>query len=314
MSGIQQLSLVLYTFLIAGYVILDGYDLGVGILHVFRTREADKKKSLRVVGAKWDWNEIWLVSGGGVLFAGVPKVSATLFQSFRFIWVALVAGLVLKPLFVFYRKKVESACLQKILDIGISLSCSLVAFSGGFLSGQLVIGLPVAPSGALVKNAIVLFSPYAIVMGLTAVCLFAVHGSFYLLHAAPDKKQERLDRLVVAFSILSVLACLVCLILLRTQHQEVFERLLMSPLAIFMMSLGLIASTSALLLQARGSSAQAFGLSYVAILAPLFSVSLIGLFPVYVSLHPREKSFAKPLKKMESSLDALVSLHNSLED
>lgn len=313
MSGIQQLSLVLYTFLMAGYVILDGYDLGVGILHVFRMREADKKKSLRIIGAKWDWNEIWLISGGGVLFAGVPKISDMLFHSFRFIWVLLIAGLVLKPIFVFYRKKINLEIFQKILDVCISLSCSLVAFSGGFFAGQLVVGLPVNSSGEVIERSSLFFSPYAIMMGLASVFLFAVHGSFYLLQASSEKRQSNLNKLVVFFSTLSVLACLACLILLRTQHRKVFEQLLMSPLAIFMMSLGLIASTSALLLQARGSFSQAFGLSYVAILAPLLSVSLIGLFPIYTSFQMMEDDLVKSVKIINLNREIVAPFQDDLE-
>ncbi|WP_192875494.1 cytochrome d ubiquinol oxidase subunit II, partial [Candidatus Similichlamydia epinepheli] len=243
MPAIQQLSLILYTFLIAGYVVLDGYDLGVGILHVFRCRETDKKKSLKVIGSKWDWNEIWLVSGGCVLFAGVPKVSAVLFYSFRFIWLALLIGLIMKPLFVSYRKKVTLPFIQNFLDFGISFSCALVAFMGGFLSGHLVIGLQIDAASETAMSISSFGCPYSIVMGFTSVFLFAVHGAFYLLQALPidkqhDKQQERIGRFVVSFSILSVICCLVCLILLRTQHKDVFQKLLMSPLSIFMMSLG----------------------------------------------------------------------------
>uniref|UniRef100_UPI0018644270 cytochrome d ubiquinol oxidase subunit II n=1 Tax=Candidatus Similichlamydia epinepheli TaxID=1903953 RepID=UPI0018644270 len=239
MSAVQQLSLILYTFLIAGYVILDGYDLGVGILHVFRTKESDKKKSLKIIGSKWDWNEIWLVSGGGVLFAGVPKISSILFYSFRFIWLALLIGLILKPLFVFYRKRVTFHFFQSLLDIGISLSCVLVAFLGGFLSGHLVIGLPIdGGTGEVIHNLLCLCSPYAIVMGFASVSLFAVHGAFYLLQSiAAEKQRDNVNKLAVLFSILSVICCLTCLIILRTQHKDVFQKLLMSPLSIFMMSL-----------------------------------------------------------------------------
>ena len=67
-----------------GYAVLDGFDLGVGMLHLFARSDTERRLLLNSIGPVWDGNEVWLVTGGGAIFAAFPNVYATLFSAFTF--------------------------------------------------------------------------------------------------------------------------------------------------------------------------------------------------------------------------------------
>ena len=96
---------LLVGLLFTGYAILDGFDLGVGALHLLHREDQDRRVSLNSIGPVWDGNEVWLVTGGGALFAAFPEVYATVFSGFYLPVMLLLAALIFRAVAIEFRSK-----------------------------------------------------------------------------------------------------------------------------------------------------------------------------------------------------------------
>src|SRR5512136_524414 len=100
---------LLFIVLIIGYAVLDGFDLGVGILHLFTKDENEKRINMNAIGPVWDGNEVWLLTGGGALFAAFPIVYATVFSGFYLAFMALLCALIFRAVAIEFRSKHPSS-------------------------------------------------------------------------------------------------------------------------------------------------------------------------------------------------------------
>ena len=190
--------------LFTGYVILDGFDLGVGVLHLFAAKtDEDRRIFLNAIGPVWDGNEVWLVTGGGALFAAFPAVYATVFSGFYLAFMALLCALIFRAVAIEFRSKHPAPHWRRFWDIsfaGGSLFSSLLI---GVAMGNIAWGVPVGADGEFAGSFIGLLHPYALLMGVTTVALFAMHGAIYLVLKTEGDLQARLrtwvNPLIIAF-------------------------------------------------------------------------------------------------------------------
>src|SRR6476661_10887715 len=96
---------ILVGILFAGYAILDGFDFGVGMLHLFTTNDNERRLMLNSIGPVWDGNEVWFVTAGGALFAGFPDIYATMLSGFYLLVMALLNGLIFRAVAIEFRSK-----------------------------------------------------------------------------------------------------------------------------------------------------------------------------------------------------------------
>src|ERR1700757_2901604 len=125
----------LVAVMIVGYVVLDGFDLGVGVLHLFLPRsEAERKASLHSIGPVWDGNEVWLLAGGGTLYFAFPLLYASAFSGFYLPLMIVLWLLVARGISVELRHHLESPVWRQLFDgcFGIS-SLLLTVFYGAAL-------------------------------------------------------------------------------------------------------------------------------------------------------------------------------------
>ena len=109
MTSLQTTWYLLVGVLLTGYAILDGFDLGTGILHLFVAKEnRERRILLNAIGPLWDGNEVWLLTGGGALFAAFPPVYATVFSGFYLVLILLLVALIARAVSFEFRSKVES--------------------------------------------------------------------------------------------------------------------------------------------------------------------------------------------------------------
>ncbi|MDQ6900801.1 MAG: cytochrome d ubiquinol oxidase subunit II [Candidatus Dormibacteraeota bacterium] len=201
---------VLFIGIIAAYVVLDGFDLGVGILHPFVPKgDREKRISLNSIGPVWDGNEVWLVVGGGVLFAAFPEVYATLFSGFYPAFMLVLAFLILRAVSIEFRSKRTSAGWRNLWDWIFGIASLLLALLLGVAFGNIAQGVPIDASHNIRFNPIDLLHPYALLVGVTAVAMLAQHGAIYLALKTEGDLQRRArwaaSRLIVAFIVLIVL-------------------------------------------------------------------------------------------------------------
>ncbi|MEO0898930.1 MAG: cytochrome d ubiquinol oxidase subunit II [Bacteroidota bacterium] len=166
--------------LFSGYAILDGFDLGAGAWHLFLKKEESRRVALNAIGPVWDGNEVWLVIGGGALFAGFPEVYATLFSGMYIPFMLFLTFLIFRAISIEFRSKEEMKWWKNTWDISYSVSSIMLAFLLGVVLGNVLQGIAIGPDKEFQGHWLEFINPYALLVGLTTLTLFMMHGAFYL--------------------------------------------------------------------------------------------------------------------------------------
>lgn len=178
--------------LLTGYAILDGFDLGVGIIHLAARNDNERRIFLNSIGPLWDGNEVWLVTFGGALFAAFPEVYATVFSSFYLPFMMLLFALILRAVSIEFRGKVTHANWAHFWDFGFFFASTLATLLFGVAIGNAMGGLPVDAGKEFTGSFLDLVRPYPLVVGVLAVAMFAMHGSIYLYLKTEGELQQRI--------------------------------------------------------------------------------------------------------------------------
>ncbi len=191
--------------LLTGYAILDGFDLGVGALHLFTKTDEERRLAINSIGPVWDGNEVWLVTGGGALFAAFPHVYATIFSGFYLALVLLLFGLIFRAVAIEFRSKQPMGWWRRMWDVSFSVSSIVSALLLGVALGNVAWGIPLAPDHEFAGTFLGLLHPYALLVGVTTVALFMMHGSIYLTlkteGALHDKVRSWINNTIIFFII-----------------------------------------------------------------------------------------------------------------
>ena len=206
----MTLSLSTWWFLVvgavfSGYAILDGFDLGAGALHLFFKKEESRRIALNAIGPVWDGNEVWLVIGGGALFAGFPVVYATVFSAFYELFMVFLVMLIFRAISIEFRSKESMLWWRKMWDIAYCVSSTLIALSLGLVLGNIIQGLPIDKNYEYRGTLLDFFNPYAILIAVTTLALFMMHGAIYLVMKTENRLYAKLTILVKNTTIFFVL-------------------------------------------------------------------------------------------------------------
>ncbi|WP_309387421.1 cytochrome d ubiquinol oxidase subunit II [Cerasicoccus frondis] len=185
---------ILVGVLFTGYVMLDGFDLGVGILHLFDKDDTNRRIHLNAIGPVWDGNEVWLVTGGGALFAAFPEVYATAFSGFYDAFMLLLCALIFRAVAIEFRSKEPYKLWRKSWDIAFAGGSFLSAFLIGVAMGNITWGIPLDKHHEYTGTFLTLIHPYSLFLGVTTVALFAMHGNIYLILKTEGELQAKLRR------------------------------------------------------------------------------------------------------------------------
>lgn len=183
---------VLIGVLFTGYAMLDGFDLGVGALHLFTKTDDDRRLMLNAIGPVWDGNEVWLVTGGGALFAAFPNVYATVFSGFYMAFVLLLVALIFRAVAIEFRSKQPMRWWRQMWDIGFSAGSVLSSLLIGVAMGNIAWGIPIDARGEFAGTFWSLLGPYPLLLGITTVALFTMHGAIYALMKTEGPLHDRL--------------------------------------------------------------------------------------------------------------------------
>ncbi|MGD0037339.1 MAG: cytochrome d ubiquinol oxidase subunit II [Bacteroidota bacterium] len=177
--------------LIVGYAILDGFDFGVGILSLFGRDEKERRIHFNAIGPVWDGNEVWLLTGGGALFAAFPAVYATVFSGFYLALILLLAALIFRAVSFEFRNKVDSPTWRRAWDWAFGLGSLLPALLFGVAIGNILHGVPINADGNYLGTFFGLLNPYSIGIGLLSLVLFTMHGAIYLATKSDSDLRDR---------------------------------------------------------------------------------------------------------------------------
>lgn len=197
--------------LIIGYSILDGFDLGVGALYPFLGKtEDDKKILLNSIGPFWDGNEVWLLTGGGALFAAFPLVYASVFSGFYLAMMLVLFALIFRAVALEFRNKHDEPKWHRLWDRAFFIGSTLPALLFGVAVGNIVKGLPLDANHNYTGGFFGLLNPYALLLGLVGLSAFLVQGNTFTLMKTEGALQKRVQQLLpklwLAYVILYLLA------------------------------------------------------------------------------------------------------------
>ena len=168
--------------LFSGYAILDGFDFGAGAWHLFFKKELSRRIALNAVGPVWDGNEVWLVIGGGALFAGFPLMYATFFSSLYIPFMLFLVFIIFRAIAIEFRSKEPMPWWRNTWDICYSVSSIMLAFLLGVVLGNVLLGIAIGENYLYQGDGFLEFlNPYALMTGITTLALFMTHGAIYLL-------------------------------------------------------------------------------------------------------------------------------------
>lgn len=202
--------------LFSGYAILDGFDLGAGAWHLFLRKEKSRRIALNAIGPVWDGNEVWLVIGGGALFAGFPVVYASVFSAMYIPFMLFLFFLIFRAVAIEFRSKEPMKWWRQTWDVMYSLSSTMLAFLLGVVLGNVLQGMALNDNFEYQGNWIAFLNPYAIVVGLTTLALFMMHGAIYLTLKTEGRLFTKVNlllrRAIIAFVVVFGLLTLYTLI------------------------------------------------------------------------------------------------------
>jgi len=192
--GLQETWFMLIALLLTGYAILDGFDLGVGTLHLFTKTDPERRTLMKSIGPVWDGNEVWLLTGGGAIFAAFPDVYATVFSGFYLALMLVLFGLIFRAVSLEFRSHDKSPKWRAFWDRAFSIGSMLPALLFGVAIGNLMRGLPLDQSKNFTGDFITLLNPYSLLVGLMGFCFLAAHGGFYLVVKTEGELAEKVRR------------------------------------------------------------------------------------------------------------------------
>lgn len=278
---------VLVSLMFAAYVVLDGYDLGAGILHLTVAKTPEERKA--VVGSVapyWDGNEVFLVAGGATLYLAFPRLFPTFFSGFYLPLMMVLWLLALRALGIEMRHKLDHPLWNTLWDGGFFLASALLVFVFGAALGNVVRGVDVREDGSFfaplwtdltVGERVGILDWYTVLIGLTALAVTAHHGALWLSWRAP-LVAERSKVVAARLHPIAVgLAVLASLVTFKVQPHIVPE-LTAHPWTIVFPIAAVAGAVGARLFAKRGEDARAFGAS-CALVAGLFGCAVAGIHP-----------------------------------
>ncbi len=193
--------LCLSAIMIVGYVVLDGFDLGAGAIHLFVARNPEERKLvLRSIGPVWDGNEVWLLAGGGTLFMAFPALYAASFSGFYLPLMMVLWLLILRGVSIEFRNHLNSPVWTPLWDGAFCIASALLAVFFGAALGNVIRGVPLDASGNFFLPLWTDFAPgaqpgildwYTILIGVLALAALAVHGALWVRYKTAGELERR---------------------------------------------------------------------------------------------------------------------------
>lgn len=189
-----------------GYLLLEGFDLGVGMLLATSTRdEKQRRLMLNTIGPVWDGNEVWLITAGAATFAAFPLWYAALFSALYIPLTVTLLGLIFRAVAIEYRGKGATDRWRRMWDLALGAGSFVAAFGVGAMLGLTTTGLPLDANGDRVGGAFAWFTPYAVLGGLAVVGFCLVHASAFLGLKTIGAVRERAVRFIVRWAPVALL-------------------------------------------------------------------------------------------------------------
>ncbi len=276
--------------MIAVYVVLDGFDLGAGVLHLVVARnDKERRTILQSIGPVWDGNEVWLLAGGGALVLAFPKLYASAFSGFYLPLMMVLWLLIFRAISIEFRSHVDSTVWRPFWDVAFSLSSLLLTIFLGAALGNVVRGVPLAADGffftplwtsfTISGDELGILDWYTVTVGVTSFLALTYHGAMWVILKTDGEVRDRTRRIAGRiWPILLLFVALVTVLTFRIQP-HVPERMNANPLSYLFPALALAGIVASRTFTGRGKELPAF-LGSAAFLALMLVSVVFGLYPM----------------------------------
>jgi cytochrome d ubiquinol oxidase subunit II len=264
--------------LLTGYAILDGFDLGVGVLHLFARDERERRIHAGAIGPFWDGNEVWLVTGGGALFAAFPVVYATVFSGFYLAVMLLLLALVFRAVSLEFRGQVDNPGWRRLWDWAFGLGSLIPSILLGVTIGNILRGIPIEADGTANVSFVSLLNPYALLIGVLSLAMFTMQGAAFLTVKTEGDLRRRMARWTSGAWLVFVVLYLVAFAATFFAAPFLFEGALANPLFWVFLVLLLVSAVAVPIFVRFGKFLRSFLVSSVSI-ASVMGLAAVCLFP-----------------------------------
>jgi cytochrome d ubiquinol oxidase subunit II len=261
------------------YVVLDGFDLGVGALHLWLAKTPEERQqATAAIGPVWNGNEVWLIAGGGVLFLAFPAAYAGAFSGLYFGMIIVLWLLVGRGLALELRHQINHPLWEAACDAAFCLSSATLALVFGVALGNVVRGVPLGPDGYFSLPLFHILNWYALLIGVFGLVVLAAHGANFLRWRATDAFAERSGRAARRLGILA--AVLFVALIWPTYHvrDEMLTNLTDHPWRLIFPALAVGSLAAMFIMQSRQRWLPAFVASSLFIVG-LLTTMAAGLYP-----------------------------------
>ena len=275
-------------FMLAMYVILDGFDLGAGILHLLVARDESERRSvLAAIGPVWDGNEVWLLAAGGTLYFAFPVLYASSFSGFYLPLMIVLWLLMLRGLGIELRHHINNSLWKAFWDSSFALGSILLAVFFGAALGNVVRGVPLQPDGYFFEPLWTTFTVvpdagildwFTVIMGLVALFTLTVHGANYLAMKTEGPIQERSRSYAKKAWWGVLLASILALVSTSSIRPEIWTNFMEHPWGFVFPLLGAFGLIGMFYYGRKAQDSPAF-LSSSTFIAGMLASTAFGLFP-----------------------------------
>lgn len=205
--------------MLTAYAVLDGFDLGVGAVHLWIARsEHERRVALNTIGPIWNANEVWLIAAGGMMVPTFPRVYAASFSGFYLALMLVLWLLILRGISIEFRGQIDNLLWRSLWDTGFCLASLLLAALFGVALGNVVQGLPVGRDGYFQGTFALLLNPYSLLTGMLSVVVLAGHGVNYLrlrVEGELCRRAQRWSRILAPLATVTVVAATIATFAVR---------------------------------------------------------------------------------------------------
>jgi len=295
---VEYLWFWIVAFFFVGYFVLDGFDFGVGMSLPFLGKDdVSRRQVINSIGPVWDLNETWVIVAGACLFASFPEWYATLFSGFYLPLLLILLALILRGVSFEYRHQRDSARWRAGFDRMIVIGSVVPALLWGVAFGNIVQGVALDSSHVYVGGLLSLLNPYALLVGVTTLLLFFLHGVLFVALKTDGQVHadaRRLAKLIAGPAILAAAATVIWTIMMAAGREAP-----LLPLVIACGAIAAVALITAVLFSTRGLDGRAFAAAAITVAAAVVML-FSALFP-YVMPSTIDDAFSLTIENASST-------------
>ena len=275
-------------FMLTMYVVLDGFDLGAGAIHLLAARtDEERRLILNAIGPVWDGNEVWLIAAGGVLYFAFPVLYASSFSGFYLPLMIVLWLLMLRGLGIEFRHRIQSPLWKAFWDTVFFLGSFLLAVFFGAALGNVVRGVPLNADGYFFEPLWTTFTVvpeagildwFTVLMGLVALLTLVLHGGNFIAMKTTGVVQDRARRLAVRAWWGTLLTSICAVAAVSQIRPQVWDNYLTHPWGFLFPATGAAGLLAIFFFHGRRKDGAAF-FSSAAFIAGMLGATAFGLFP-----------------------------------